>query len=171
MVYLDKIMNPNKDKHHKLDGRTRCIFENGTQSNMLMRSLGKGFYEDGYFVCEHEDHILDKLSQITEDDESAGYIYILKSKSTDPEIQEIENLYKIGYSKSDIKERIKNAANEPTYLMAPVSIVGVYECYNMNPQKLELLLHKFFGNACLDIDIFDNEGQRHTPREWFIASI
>lgn len=171
MVYLDKIMNPNKDKHHKLDGRTRCIFENGTQSNMLMRSLGKGLYEDGYFVSEHEDHVLDKLSQITEDDESAGYIYILKSKSTNPEIQEIENLYKIGYSKSDIKERIKNAANEPTYLMAPVSIVGVYECYNMNPQKLELLLHKFFGNSCLNIDIFDNEGQRHTPREWFIASI
>ena len=55
--------------------------------------------------------------------------------------------------------------------MAPVSIVGVYECYNMNPQKLELLLHKFFGNSCLNIDIFDNEGQRHTPREWFIASI
>ena len=171
MVYLDKIMNPNKDKHHKLDGRTRCIFENGTQSNMLMRSLGKGLYEDGYFVSEHEDHVLDKLSQITEDDESAGYIYILKSKSTNPEIQEIKNLYKIGYSKSDIKERIKNAANEPTYLMAPVSIVGVYECYNMNPQKLELLLHKFFGNSCLNIDIFDNEGQRHTPREWFIASI
>lgn len=171
MVYLDKIMNPNKDKHHKLDGRTCCVFENGTQSNMLMRSLGKGLYEDGYFVSEHEDHVLDKLSQITEDDESAGYIYILKSKSTNPEIQEIENLYKIGYSKSDIKERIKNAENEPTYLMAPVSIVGVYECYNMNPQKLELLLHKFFGNSCLNIDIFDKEGQRHTPREWFIASI
>jgi len=171
MVYLYKIIGATKDKHNKMDGRTRCIFDNGTQSNMLMRSLGKGLYEDGYFVSEHEDKVLDKLSHITKEDESTGYIYILKSKSTKPEILDITNLYKIGYSKSDIKERTKNAENEPTYLMAPVSIMGVYECYNMNPQKLEQLLHRFFGKSCLNIDIFDHEGQRHMPREWFIASI
>ena len=42
------------------------------------------------------------------------------------------------------------------------------ECFNLNPQKLELLLHKFFGKVCLEVDVFDNAGKRHTPREWFI---
>lgn len=169
MVYLAKIHEAKKDKFQKLDGRTLCIFENGTQSNMLMRSLGKGLFDDGYAISEHEDKVLDKLSPISDEDESTGYIYILKSKSTHPDIQSIEHLYKIGFSKVDVKERIKNAQNEPTYLMAPVSIVSAYECYNMNPHKLEQLLHRFFGSSCLSIDIFDNEGERHMPREWFIA--
>ncbi len=67
--------------------------------------------------------------------------------------------------------RIKNAESDPTYLMAPVSIVTAFQCYNMNPQKLEQLLHNFFGSSCLNIDIFDKNGNRHTPREWFIAPL
>ena len=41
----------------------------------------------------------------------------------------------------------------------------------MNPQKLEFLLHAFFGSACLNLDVFDKNGKRHMPREWFIASL
>jgi len=41
----------------------------------------------------------------------------------------------------------------------------------MNTQKLELLLHTFFGASCLNIDIFDKDSKRFTPREWFIAPI
>ena len=55
--------------------------------------------------------------------------------------------------------------------MADVRIVMTYKCYNMNPQKLEQLLHNFFGNSCLSIDVFDKDGNRHTPREWFIAPL
>jgi len=65
----------------KLDSRTRIIFENGTESNMLLRSFGKGLYEDGYFVSDHDDKVLDRLSQIREEDEKSGYIYILESLS------------------------------------------------------------------------------------------
>jgi hypothetical protein len=53
--------------------------------------------------------------------------------------------------------------------MAPVSIKSAWKFFNMNPQKLEQLLHNFFGNSCLEIDVFDEKGKRHTPREWFIA--
>ncbi len=171
LAYLEKIQNLKKDKFNKLDSRTRIIFENGTESNMLLRSFGKGLYEDGYFVSEHDDKVLDRLSQITQEDEQTGFIYILESLSQDDKIKTIKNLYKIGHSTTDVRERIKNAINEPTYLMAPVKIVSVYETYNMNTAKLELLLHKFFGKACLNIDIFGKDGQRYTPREWFIAPI
>jgi hypothetical protein len=95
----------------------------------------------------------------------------LESLSQDDRIQTKKNLYKIGYSRVDVKERVKNALNEPTYLMAQVKIVAVYRCFNLNTQKLEQLLHRFFANSCLSIDIYDGEGKRYTPREWFIAPL
>jgi len=155
------------------DGRTRTIFENGTESNMYFRSLAKALIMNGNVVTQNIDKVnegfIENFSSITDKDEETGYIYVLKSRSTDKKIAAIQNLYKIGYSKTDIEERIKNADKEPTYLMAPVRTKGVWKCYNMNPQKLEQLLHNFFGNSCLEIDVFDEKGKRHTPREWFIA--
>jgi len=157
------------------DGRTRCIFENGTESNMLYRSLAKILYANGRIVTHNIDKVNEEFSEsfsdITDKDEEAGYIYVLKSKSQDKRINSIQNLFKIGYSKIAIEERIKNAEKEPTYLMAPVLIQSAWKCFNMNPQKLEQLLHNFFGNSCLEIDVFDEKGRRHTPREWFIAPI
>jgi hypothetical protein len=155
------------------DGRTRCIFENGTESNMLKRSVEKILYTNGKAITENEDiaaaELLRIYNNISEKDEATGFIYVLKSKSEKKEIKEIPNLYKIGYSTTNVEERIKNALKEPTYLMAEVAIISTYECYNFNPQKMEQLLHNFFGKACLNIDIFDENRQRHTPREWFSA--
>lgn len=157
------------------DGRTKCIFENGTESNMLKRSIEKLLYANGQVVTENLDQtnerFAEKFSNISDEDEEAGFIYILKSKSDKQEIREIPHLYKIGFSKVAVEERIKNASQDPTFLMADVRIVIVYKCYNMNPQKLEQLLHNFFGNSCLNIDVFDKDGSRHTPREWFIAPL
>jgi hypothetical protein len=171
LVYLENIEKPRKDKHHKLDARTTTIFENGTYSNMLLRSLGKGLYEDGYFVSEHEDRIMDDLNQIAKEDTQNGYIYILKSLSNDDRIATKRNLYKIGFSTTDVETRVKNAKQDPTYLMADVQIVSVFEVYNVNPHKLEQLIHKFFSNSCLDIDIVDEKGSIHKPREWFVAPL
>jgi hypothetical protein len=157
------------------DGRTRTIFENGTESNMYFRSLAKALIMNGRAVTQNiskvTEDFIEKFSNITNEDEEVGYIYILKSKSKDKRITSIQNLFKIGYSKTEVEERIKNAEKEPTYLMAPVSIQGAWKCFNMNPQKLEQLLHNFFGSSCLELDVFDEKGKRHTPREWFIAPI
>jgi hypothetical protein len=68
-------------------------------------------------------------------------------------------------------KRIKNAENEPTYLMASVKIESSWMCYNMNAQKFEALIHRFFGHTCLEIDVFDKNGIRHTPREWFVVPL
>src|SRR5690606_12714322 len=82
----------------------------------------------------------------------------------------IKNLFKIGYA-SNIEDRIRGAEKLPTYLMAPVDYVAGWKCYNMNTQKFEQLIHNFFGNSCLELDVFDEKGKRHSPREWFIAPI
>ena len=162
-------------KKETVDGVTNArlllIFENGTESDMLLRSLAAELYKDGRRVTEHEEHLLDGFSNITSEDEETGFIYVLTSLSDRPEIRSVEHLYKIGFSKVPVEERIKNASQEPTYLMAPVKIVSAYRCFNMNPQKMEMLLHTFFGSACLNVDVFDHDGRRHTPREWFVAPL
>lgn len=156
----------------KTNARLRCIFENGTESDMLLRSLARALYKDGRRITEHSDRLLDAFScPPSADCNESGYIYILKSLSSKTEIHSINHLYKIGYSRTPIRERIKNALNEPTYLMAPVFEVASYKCFDLNPQKFEQLLHTFFANVCLSIDIFDNNGQRHSPREWFVVPL
>lgn len=160
-------------KNGKVNARLRCIFENGTESNMLLRSLATELYKDetGRRILDSSEKALEALDQIQASDVKSGYLYVLQSLSTVPEIADTKNLYKIGYSTVPVRDRIKNAAEEPTYLMAPVKVISVFECYNLNPLKLELLLHTFFGKACLNVDVFDAAGKRFSPREWFIAPL
>ena len=171
LLYIAKIFHPQRGNSGKLNRRTLLVFENGTKSNMLLRSLGKRLKDNGKMVTPKSGEELNGLTQITDEDEATGFIYILKSKSEDDRIKSIKNLYKIGFSKIDVKERIKNAENEPTYLMAPVTLVSAFECFNMNPHTLEQLLHKFFGKSCLDIEIEGKDHRKHTPREWFVAPL
>lgn len=181
LFLLEKIDLSKKDHYRddgtrvRADGRTRCIFENGTESNMLMRSVEKSLYANGQVVSENADTVTEefyeRFTDITEEDKEAGYIYVLSSKSTDPKISEIRNLFKIGYSSTPVETRIKNAEKEPTYLMAPVQIEAEYKTFNMNTQKFEQLLHNFLGASCLNIDIWDEKLRRRMPQEWFVAPL
>lgn len=166
LVYIDKVGDFSQRNQRK-QARLRCIYENGTESDMLRNSLAKPMYSDGQIVTENYEEALKGFSGITEEDKPSGYIYVLKSLSKDPQVKSIKDLYKIGYSETTVEERIKNAANETTYLMAKVKIVTSYKMYNTNTQKFEDLLHRFFDTARLSIDVIDNNGTRHTVREWF----
>jgi len=170
LLYVAEVSEKEKTSG-KVNARLRCIFENGTESDMLLRSLAAELYKNGRRVTEKAENLLDNFNSISGEDKESGYIYVLRSLSENPEIIATKNLYKIGFSTTAVEERIKNALSEATYLFAPVIIVSVFKCYNMNTQKLELLLHTFFGNSCLNIDIFDKDSKRFTPREWFIAPI
>ncbi len=172
MVYVSEV-GEKEIKNGKVNARLRCIFENGTESNMLLRSLATELYKDetGRRILDHHEKALEALEQIQAEDEKTGYLYVLQSLSQEADIASIQNLYKIGYSTVPVQERIKNASEEPTYLMAPVKVIAVFECYNLNPQKFELLLHTFFGKACLNVDVFDKTGKRFSPREWFVAPL
>ena len=155
------------------DGRTTIIFENGTKSNMYYRSLSKSLYNNGSIVSdtdkESEDELFKNANIVSEEDVQTGWIYVLRSKSTNPEIASINDLYKIGFSSIDVHERIKNASKESTYLYADVHLLAKYACYNMDAQKFEHLIHRFFADVCLNVDVFDSIGKRITPREWFVA--
>ena len=182
ILFLLESITFEKEDHYKedgtrvrKDGRTRCIFENGTESNILKRSVEKNLYKNGKVVTQNADKVIEefteKFSGITDEDKESGHIYVLTSQSEKEEIASLDNLYKIGYSSTSVQERIKNAENEPTYLMAPVKIESSWMCYNMNARKFEQLIQRFFAETCLQIDVFDKKGIRHSPREWFIVPL
>ncbi len=157
----------------KMNARLKCIFENGLESDMLLRSLSAELYKnkEGKRVTDYKLKKGQNHHDVNDNDSSTGFIYILKSKSTDPQISAITNLYKIGFSSTSVEKRIRNASKDHTYLNAPVQIISSYECYNFKPNLMESMLHKFFGKSCLDIKIVDDEGNKYCPREWFIAPI
>jgi hypothetical protein len=172
----EKVLRENKSGDRmRLEGRTVTIFENATISNMLFRSLGKAIQKNGKIITNPDEDIENQLFEnagvAKEEDRKSGWIYILKSKSEKPEIQNLENLYKIGFSTIPVKDRIKNAKKEPTYLFAGVEVISSYQCYNLNIHNFENLLHRFFAEACLNIDLYDKTGNRHIPREWFVVPL
>lgn len=98
-------------------------------------------------------------------------IYIVKSLSTDPEISKLDGeLHKIGFTSGKMEVRIQNAKDDPTFLMASVHPVATYTLYNIDRVKLEHLLHDFFGEVRLNIEITDRFGKKVKPREWFLLS-
>lgn len=181
VFYLEEI-NIDRPDHYKddgtrvrKDGRTRCIFENGTESNMLMRSVEKMLYNNGKAITVNSEkareEYLKSFGVINDNDEYGGYIYVLASKSTDTNILSLKNLHKIGFCSTTVEERIKDAEKQATYLMAPVNYITSWKCLNMSANTFESLLHKLFGHVCLDIEVKDFEGKIQRPKEWFIVPL
>jgi hypothetical protein len=157
----------------KSDARLRVIFDNGTESNLLMRSLQRALHRD-----EAGRRITDPVagplfgSENAEDDLASGAIYVLRSKSNLPAVAAHRDvLHKIGVTSGDVAQRIANAKLDPTFLMADVEIVATYELYNINRIKLENLIHRIFDAAQLAIEIKDRFGQPVIPREWFLVPL
>lgn len=144
--------------------RLSCIFENGTESAMYRQSLAIRLSdEDGQIVVAHD------VAEIFSEDEASGHIYVLRSLSDDPQIADMSDLYKIGFSRGSIEKRIANAAKQATYLMAPVEIVADYTAYNVRISALENLLHRVFAEVRLDITQIDRKGRDYDPSEWFVV--
>lgn len=153
---------------NRFDGRTVCVFDNGTMSDMLYRSLDKALQKDGYCISDIID-IEHHEASINQDDQSNGYIYVLSSLH--PKFKGMDNIYKIGCTKSSVSERIKNSKNEATYLYADVEVVATYRCYNISVFDVEQAIHSFLDSVRLDIVIPDDEGNLQRPKEWFAVSL
>ena len=172
VVYIahkgEEFLNQNEKK----DARLRAIYDNGTESNILMRSLQRALNKD-----ETARRITNPKAgplfsgENSEGDIESGTIYVLRSLSDLPEVKENRNvLHKIGVTGGDVKKRISNAKYDPTYLLADVEVVATYKLSNINRTKLEKLIHKFFSNVNLEIEIPDR-GRTVTAREWFLVPL
>ena len=157
----------------RTDARLRVIFDNGTESNLLLRSLQRALHKD-----EAGRRITDPVagplfaSESVEGDLASGTIYVLRSKSDNPIVAANRDiLHKIGVTGGDIARRLVNAKLDPTFLMADVELVADYKLYNVNRAKLENLIHRVFDNARLNVEIKDRFGQAVIPREWFFVPL
>lgn len=153
------------------DARLRVIFDNGTESNLLMRSLQRALHKDeaGRKITEpgagplFDDEVPERAS---------GTIYVLRSNSADPAVaKNREVLHKIGVTSGSVERRVANAKLDPTFLMADVEIVATYELYSLDRKKLEQFIHRVFGRARLDVQISDRFGRPVSPREWFLVPL
>jgi hypothetical protein len=157
----------------RTDARLRVIFDNGTESSMLMRSLQRALNKDeaGRRITEPTAGPLFS-DQTIDGDEASGTIYVLRSKSDHPLVDENRELvHKIGVTNMSVERRIAGAQLQPTFLMANVEIVATYELYNINRTKLENLIHRIFEPARLEIEIMDRFGRPVVPREWFLVPL
>jgi hypothetical protein len=157
----------------RTDARLRVIFDNGTESKMLMRSLQRALNSDeaGRRITEPLAGPL--FSDAPEEgDDTTGSIYVLRSRSDNPTVAANRDLvHKIGVTTMSVEKRIAGAHLQPTFLMAPVDIVATYELYNINQNRLENLIHRIFDSARLDIQIEDRFGRPVVPREWFLVPL
>ena len=173
LVYVADMGDEFKAPNGESDARLRAVYSNGTESNILRRSLQRALYKDeaGRRLTDPDMGPLFS-GEMDEGDLASGTIYVLRSKLDHPIVNKSRDvIHKIGVTGGDVKSRVGNPKTDPTYLMADVEIVATYELFNINRKKLEALIHKFFNNARLDIQIEDRFGNPVVPREWFLVPL
>lgn len=171
-LYVAEVGEEIRAPNGETDARLRVIYSNGTESNILLRSLQRALYKDetSRIVTDPSGPGPLFSSETDDDDLASGLIYVLRSKSDHPTVSEHRDvLHKIGVTSGTVETRIANAKLDPTFLMAEVEVVATYELYNINRTKLENLIHRIFESARLDVEIKDRFGHPVTPREWFLV--
>ena len=155
------------------DRRLRVVYDNGTESDILVRSLQRALNKDiaSRRITEPGFGLL--FSEVEEEyDLETGYIYVLRSKSEHPFVAANRSvIHKIGVTGGDVKRRVANARKDPTYLLDDAEIVATFKLSNVNRIALESMLHKFFGSARLDLQLKDRFGSQVEPREWFLVPL
>jgi hypothetical protein len=171
VAYVAEVGDPFRAPNGETDARLRVIYSNGTESDLLLRSLQRALYKDdaGRRITEPSAGPL-FADESDDDDHASGTIYVLRSKSDHPLVAANRDvLHKIGVTGGDVAKRIANAKLDATFLLADVEIVATYTLYNINRTKLENLIHRIFDPARLDIEIKDRFGNPVVPREWFLV--
>ena len=169
LCFIDEVYDPEKNSFGRLDSRLHVVFANHTESYMLFATLQKIMSEEnGRAVTAPIESVFGNYNDaLIQDDIETGYIYVLRSLSTEPELKKYgKDFYKVGYTGGSVEKRISNAVNEPTYLCAPVQIVEKWRCTNINAKALETFLHKFLDVARIKIKV-NGKDKSQVASEWF----
>jgi hypothetical protein len=156
------------------DRRLRVIFDNGTESNMLLRSLQRALYKDAANrrILPADAAAPLFAGDISDGDIRTGVVYVLRSLSDHPFIAKHRDvIHKIGVTGGDAAARVSGARKDPTYLLADVEVVATFTLANVDRRAVEGLLHKLFAPARLDLELKDRFGSQVEPREWFLLPL
>lgn len=176
VVYVAEQLEGGKTSDGRDNPRLRVIFDNGTEADLLLRSLARSLYPDGDIPVGRRLMRIDDGPLFGDtpepDDIESGTIYVLRSLSSHPFVAEHRELiHKIGVTGGRVETRIAGAEKDATYLLAGVEIVATYKLHNLNRTKLESVFHRLFGAAQLDLTIEDRFGHPVKPREWFLVPL
>lgn len=173
-LYVAEVGEPLKTTAGEVDRRLRLIFSNGTESNLLLRSLQRAFYDDSAArrLVSPESGQLSFGGELEADDVESGTIYVLRSLSEHPYVaQHRDVIHKLGVTGGKVEARIANAENEATYLLAKVEVVATYRLAGINRVRMENVFHRLFASARLNITINDRFGHPVQPEEWFLVPL
>lgn len=174
LVYVAEQGDIFRTGNNEQDARLRVIYSNGTESNLLMRSLQRALYKDetSRMLTGVDMGPLFGDAPAESDDMESGTIYVLRSHSSHPFVLGHRALiHKIGVTGGTVEARIAGADKDATYLLADVEVVATYKLHNINRTKLEKIFHKLFAAAQLDLTIQDRFGHPVKPREWFLVPL
>jgi hypothetical protein len=173
IAYVAEVGEDFRTQYDRRDSRLSVVYDNGTESNLLMRSFQRALHRDAAARLITNPDTGPLFAQERDDDDLAsGTIYVLRSKSDHPVVAANRDvLHKIGVTGAKVATRIANANLEPTFLMADVEVIATYELCNISRVKLENLLHRVLDPAQLDIEIRDRFGNPVRPREWFLVPL
>mgnify|MGYP003614609417 FL=1 len=188
VCYVASIYQSETRKNERNQQRLRLIFANGTESNMLIRSLASAQYRhdaDSYqvVITAPEWQNLDLLSGFADTPthdmanlqnqngrKLTGIVYVAKLKKPRIELAKYSNLHKIGFSKNRGELRAKSSQMDATFLFSEVDIIAEWALYDSNPQQVEYRLHQFFHNQRLNMTLKVGS-QEYKPNEWFDVDI
>ena len=176
LAYIANIGESFRAPNGETDARLRVIYSNGTESDLLLRSLQRGLYRDegGRRVTEPAaGPLFAEPAQAEYDDYlPTGTLYVLQSRSSHPTVAANRQLvHKIGITGGDVEARIAGAADDPTYLLADVEVVATYKLFEVDRRRLEALLHRVLNRVRFQIEIADRFGKMVRPREWFLVPL
>jgi hypothetical protein len=173
LAYVAEIGETIKAPNGESDARLRVIYANGTESNLLRRSLQRALYKDDTGRRLTDPDMGPLFGDSPEpDDIATGTIYVLRSLSSHPFVAEHRELiHKIGVTGGKVEARIAGAEKDATYMLASVEVVAAYKLHNLNRTRLENIFHRLFGAVQLDLTIEDRFGNPVKPREWFLVPL
>jgi hypothetical protein len=173
IAYVAEVGEEFQTEYGRRDSRLRVIYDNGTESDVLLRSLQRAMHRDGAGRAISNPDAGPLFSgEMEEGDEASGTIYVLRSKSDNPALAaNREILHKIGVTGGSVERRIYDAKLDATFLLADVEVMATYKLSNINRTKLEALIHRIFDPARLNIEIKDRFGNPVVPREWFLVPL
>lgn len=177
VAYVASMGGPIEAPNGETDARLRVVYSNGTESDLLLRSLQRALYKDegGRRITEPTaGPLFDNATSVkTEPDQlPTGTLYVLRSRSTHPTISAHRDLiHKIGITGGSVEARIASAADDATYLLAAVDVVATYRLYDVNRPRLEALIHRVLDPVRFDVEILDRFGKPVRPREWFLVPL
>lgn len=170
--FIEREIKMEYDSEGKPNPRLKIVFDNGMYADLLFQSFSQGMYRSSGTrrVIIDISNVLGDLSKSPEEvyGRKTGEIYFLASHSTSPEVTKYKNLIKVGVTTNHTPLRTRNADSEGTYLYAPVRILRILPCYNINVQGLESLIHTKLNEFRKEINLRNKRtGKEVAAKEWF----